>query len=207
MKKIIMYVLLASGAAAAAFYFTHKDFVLGRIGMSFTNKPADAAQTDSVGNVSKGGKRVLTAYFSWGANTRKTARKIHERVGGDIIEIRPAETYPHGYRDTVKAYGEELKSGRLPEITFAKVDMAQYDYILIGYPIWYNAAPLIIEKFLRSVDTAGKTVLPFATSGGSGIEGSLAGIAEAAPKAVIGEALLANDSSRIPEWLERNGLL
>lgn len=207
MKNIIFCVITAMLIGGAVFYITNKSFVLGRVGMSFTNKPAAAAATDSVGNVAKDGKRVLVAYFSWGGNTRKLAQSIHKQVGGDIIEIRPVKPYPEGYKATVKVGKQELDSGNLPEIDVAKVNMKDYDTILIGYPIWYYREPLVVEKFLRSVDTSGKTILPFATSGGSPIEPSITTIKKAAPNAELGDALLANDTGLVNSWLKKYNLI
>ena len=207
MKNIIFYLIVALLIGGAVFYMTNKSFVLGRVGMSFTNKPVAAATTDSVGNVAKDGKRVLVAYFSWGGNTRKLAQSIHKQVGGDIIEIRPVKSYPEGYKDTVKVGKQELDSGVLPEINVAKVNMKDYDTILVGYPIWYYREPFVVEKFLRSVDTVGKTILPFATSGGSPIEPSVATISKAAPKAKLGDALLANDTALVNPWLKKYNLI
>lgn len=207
MKNIIFYIIVAMLIGGAVFYMTNKSFVLGRVGMSFTNKPVAAATTDSVGNAAKDGKRVLVAYFSWGGNTRKLAQSIHKQVGGDIIEIRPVKPYPDGYKDTVKAGKQELDSGVLPEINVAKVNMKDYDTILVGYPIWYYREPLVVEKFLRSVDTTGKTILPFATSGGSPIEPSVTTISKAAPKAKLGDALLANDTALVNPWLKKYNLI
>ena len=119
MKKIISYIIVALLIGGAVFYMTNKSFVLGRVGMSFANKPVDAATTDSIGNVAKDGKRVLVAYFSWGGNTRKLAQSIHRQVGGDIIEIRPVKPYPEGYKATVKVVKQELDFGTLPEINVA----------------------------------------------------------------------------------------
>lgn len=207
MKNIIFYIIVALFIGGAVFYMTNKSFVLGRVGMSFTNKPVAAATTDSVGNVAKDGKRVLVAYFSWGGNTRKLAQNIHKQVGGDIIEIRPVKPYPEGYKDTVKVGKQELDSGVLPGINVAKVNMQDYDTILVGYPIWYYREPLVVEKFLRSVDTTGKTILPFATSGGSPIEPSVTTISKAAPKAKLGDALLANDTALVNPWLKKYNLI
>lgn len=207
MKNIIMYILVAILIGGAIFYFTHKSLVLGRVGMSFTNKPVAAEKTDVIGEAAKTNRKILVAYFSWGGNTRKVAQNIHTMVGGDVVEIRPAKAYPEGYKDTVKVGKQELDSGVLPEITFAKLEMKDYDTILLGYPIWYYREPLVIEKFLRSVDTDGKIIIPFATSGGSPIEPSLTTIQKAAPKAKLGQELMANDNSLIKPWLEKHKLL
>lgn len=204
MKNIIIIAIVVVVAACAAFYFTHKNFVLGRLGMSFTSKPVPASLTDSIGEAQSSGRRVLVAYFSWGGNTREVAQEIHKIVGGDIVEIRSANEYPSGYKDTVNAAKPEFDDELLPEIEFAALDMSDYDIVLLGYPIWYYRAPRVIASFLNSVDTSGKTILPFATSGGSDIDGSIPHIAAATPNATMGEPLLANDTSLIADWIKRN---
>ena len=95
----------------------------------------------------------------------------------------------------------------MPEINVAKVNMKDYDTILVGYPICYQREPLVVEKFLRSIDTTGKTILPFATSGGSPIESSVTTISKAAPKAKLGDALLANDKGLVNPWLKKYNLI
>ena len=88
MKNIIMYILVALLIGGAVFYFTHKSFVLGRVGMTFTNKPIAAEKTDVIGEAAKTNRKILVAYFSWGGNTRKVAQNIHSLVGGDVVEIQ-----------------------------------------------------------------------------------------------------------------------
>lgn len=202
-----MFIVIALLVAGIAFYFTHKSFVLGRVGMSFTNKPLAASQTDSLGNVKTDGKRILVAYFSWGGNTRKLAQSIHKQVGGDIVEIRPVNPYPEGYKDTVKMAKQEYDKELLPAINVSQLNMNDYDTIILGYPIWYYREPLVISSFLQQHDLAGKTILPFATSGGSTIEESVPHLKKYAAKAKIGEPLLANDTSLVEPWLKRNKAL
>lgn len=205
--KIISYILLALIIGCAGVYIYDKDFFLGRIGMSFSQRPANAAQTDSFGNATKSGKRILIAYYSWGGNTRKVAQSIHKEIGGDIIEIRTVKPYPDGYKEAVKAYKEEYDNGNVRDIVYADIDISKYDYIVLGYPIWYHKQPLMIEKFLKNINTDGKTILPFATSGGTKLDESLASLKTVVPNAKIGEGLLANDTSLITGWLKRNELL
>lgn len=207
MKRIMLYLVIALAIGGVAFYLTHKSFVLGRVGMSWSNKPVAAKETDSIKlEPAKNGKRILIAYFSWGGNTRKLAQYIHKQVGGDIVEIRTVKPYPEGYKDTVKYARAEYANEQLPEID-TKLDVFSYDTIILGYPIWYYREPLAISRFLKQSSTAGKTILPFATSGGSGIEESITHLQNYAPQAKIGEPLLANDTSLVEAWLKRNGAL
>lgn len=118
-------------------------------------------------------KKVLVAYFSAGGETAKLAKTIAGVVGGDLFEIVPEVPYTaadldwtdKGSRSTLEMNDDNSR----PAIAGKLTDMAQYDTVFVGFPIWWYQAPRIIETFLESYDFAGKTVIPFATSGGSGI--------------------------------------
>ena len=100
MKKLMMVllalVLVATGAAAWKW-----ESVVGWLHTSRARVDATAAEKDVLGTTAKNGKKILVAYFSWGGNTRAAARAIHEKIGGDIFEIRTETPYPAGYSDTV----------------------------------------------------------------------------------------------------------
>ena len=118
-------------------------------------------------------KKTLVAYFSASGETAKLAKTIADTVGGDLFEIRPETAYTAAdldwmdkkSRSTLEMNDEKSR----PAIADRVEDMAQYDTVLVGFPIWWYQAPRIIETFLEGYDFAGKTVIPFATSGGSGM--------------------------------------
>ena len=117
--------------------------------------------------------KILVAYFSASGETACLAKTLAGVIGGDLFEIRPQTAYTAADLDWNNAKSrssvEMNDASSRPEISSKVSDMAQYDTVFVGFPIWWYQAPRIIETFLESYDFAGKTVLPFATSGGSGM--------------------------------------
>lgn len=117
--------------------------------------------------------RTLVAYFSASGETAALAKTVAEVTGGDLFEIRPETPYTAADLDWQDSHSRstlEMKDEKSrPAIAGRVADMAQYDAVFVGFPIWWYQAPRIIETFLESYDFSGKTVIPFATSGGSGM--------------------------------------
>lgn len=204
-KKLLLVVIIA---AAAFVIYKGPSGVVGLLFMSHSAKPATAEQTDILGQpIGNNGQKVLVAYFSWGGNTRKTAAKIHALTGGDLYEIRTAEPYPADYKPTVEIAKKELEQDLRPQLGGTLPDLTQYDVIILGYPIWWGIEPMAVKTFVESADLSGKTILPFATSGGSGVEESVADLRKTLPNADVKDGLLANISSKIEPWLRDNGML
>ena len=120
-------------------------------------------------------KKVLVAYFSASGVTARAAKEIAQSVGGDLYEIRPAQPYTKADLDwTNKQSRSSLEMNdpaSRPAIAEPAADLAQYDTVFLGFPIWWYVEPRIVDTFLESYDFSGKTLIPFATSGGSGISG------------------------------------
>lgn len=115
--------------------------------------------------------KVLVAYFSASGVTAKVAEKLAEAVGADIFSIEPADLYTKADLDwTDKQSRSSIEmndpSSR-PAIKELRDNMSDYDTLFVGFPIWWYVAPTIINTFLESYDLSGKTIIPFATSGGS----------------------------------------
>ena len=117
--------------------------------------------------------KTLVAYFSASGETAKLAKTIAEVTGGDLFEIKPEVAYTSAdlnWNDKHSRSTIEMNDAKSrPAIAGKVADMAQYDAVFVGFPIWWYQAPRIIETFLESYDFSGKTVIPFATSGGSGM--------------------------------------
>lgn len=115
--------------------------------------------------------KKLVAYFSATGRTAKVAKLLAEALGADIHEIKPKEPYTRSdlnwmnkkSRSSVEMNNKTLR----PEIAESNVQIAEYDVILLGFPIWWYVAPTIINTFLESADFSGKKIILFATSGGS----------------------------------------
>ena len=133
----------------------------------------------------------LVAYFSASGNTASLANKLAAAAGADICEIRPAVPYTKedlNWMNKQSRSSVEMsdKSSR-PEIADINVDIAKYDTIYIGFPVWWYIAPTIINTFLESADFSGKKIILFATSGGSGFGKTVENLKASAPGAIITE--------------------
>ena len=115
--------------------------------------------------------RILVAYFSASGVTARAAKEAAEAVGADLYEIRPAEPYTEAdlnWMDKKSRSTLEMKDpASRPAIGTRAENMEQYDTVLVGFPIWWYVEPRIVDTFLESYDFTGKTLIPFATSGGS----------------------------------------
>ena len=117
--------------------------------------------------------RKLVAYFSASGVTAKVAEKLAEAIGADIYEIEPAVPYSKADLDWTnqksRSSHEMSDPASRPAINGKRDNMDDYDTVFVGFPIWWYVAPTIINTFLESYDLTGKTIIPFATSGGSDI--------------------------------------
>lgn len=117
--------------------------------------------------------KKLVAYFSATGTTAKVAEKLSEAISADIFEIEPKIPYTTADLNWQDAHARstiEMKDDSLrPEIAVRREDLSEYDTIFVGFPIWWYVAPTIINTFLESYNLTGKTVVTFATSGGSGM--------------------------------------
>lgn len=115
----------------------------------------------------------IVAYFSASGVTAKLAKSLAQVTGADLHEIQPAEPYSSADLDWTnkksRSSVEMNDPSYRPAIGNQVADMEQYDTVFVGFPIWWYVAPTIINTFLESYDFSGKTVIPFATSGGSGM--------------------------------------
>ena len=120
--------------------------------------------------------KVLVAVFSAGGVTRKVGKEIANICDGSYFEIIPEEKYTKGDLNWMNKRSRsslEMKDPEArPAIALKLVNMDEFDTIILGYPIWWGLAPRIIETFLESYDMEGKTIIPFCTSGGSGMGNS-----------------------------------
>ena len=117
--------------------------------------------------------KVLVAVFSASGVTKRVGQEVARISGGDFFEIVPVEKYTNAdlnYMNSRSRSSVEMNDpSARPAIANRVSDMDSYDTLIIGFPIWWGVAPRIIETFLESYDLSGKTILPFCTSGGSGV--------------------------------------
>ena len=117
--------------------------------------------------------RKLVAYFSASGVTAKVAETLSEAIGADLYEIEPEVPYTKADLDWMDKQSrstiEMNDPASRPAIAGKRDNMDDYDTVFVGFPIWWYVAPTIINTFLESYDLTGKTIIPFATSGGSGM--------------------------------------
>lgn len=123
-------------------------------------------------------EKILVAYFSATGTTARAAEKLADVTGGELYAITPAKPYTSAdldWHDGRSRSSVEMNDPKArPALKDKKENIDDYDVIFIGYPIWWNLAPRIINTFIESHDLQGKTVIPFATSGSSSIANSAA---------------------------------
>ena len=151
--------------------------------------------------------KKLVAYFSASGVTASVAKEIAEYTKADLFEIKPAVPYTTADLDWTdknsRSTVEMRDHSSRPEIANKLSNLSDYDTIFLGFPIWWYVAPTIINNFLESYDFAGKTVIPFFTSGGSGAGQTDEELHKSAPDAIWRPAkrLYSGNSDRIKEWV------
>ena len=130
-------------------------------------------------------KKVLVVYFSATGTTEQVAKQIAKIADADIFEITPAKPYSSADLDWTNKQSRssvEMKNSKArPAIKPVSVDVSKYDFVFLGYPIWWDLAPRTVNTFIETADLAGKTVIPFATSGSSTIANSVAVLKKSYP--------------------------
>ena len=154
--------------------------------------------------------KVLVAYFSASGVTKKLAQNLAEATGGDLFEIVPEQLYSKAdlnWMNPLSRSSVEMKDRSCrPAIASRVEDMSSYDAVFIGFPVWWYREPSIIDSFAESYDFSGMTIIPFATSGSSGIGSSGENIAALAKGAKVsaGERLKANTSvPELKDWASK----
>lgn len=154
--------------------------------------------------------KKLVAYFSATGTTANVAKNLAAAAGADLYEIKPAVPYTKedlNWMDKQSRSSVEMRDpGSRPELADTNADIAGYDVIFIGFPIWWYIAPTIINTFLEAYDFGGKKLVLFATSGSSGFGKAAESLQPSAPNAEIitGEILNGNpDERKLREFAER----
>ncbi len=152
-------------------------------------------------------KKSLVTYFSASGVTAELAKRLAKAVQADIYEIRPQKPYTDAdlnWMDKNSRSSVEMKDlSCRPAIVLPTPDIQKYDVIFVGFPVWWYREPSIIDTFMEACNFDGKTVVPFATSGGSGIGQSGKNMQKLAPGAKVhkGECLNANTSdTALADW-------
>lgn len=154
------------------------------------------AQEQTTDTETQSDKKILVAYFSCTGTTEKVATVIAKETGGKLYRITPAKAYTSAdldwnnksSRSSVEMADEKLR----PALGGATLDLKDYDVVFLGYPIWWDLCPRPVNTFLEKYDFSGKTVIPFATSGGSSVTGSIKQFKRLYPQIIWKEGRLFN---------------
>ena len=152
--------------------------------------------------------KTLVAYFSCTGTTRQVAKQLAEVAGADLYEIAPKQAYTAADLDwTDKASRSSVEmadSTSRPEIGTTVEGMDRYDVVYVGFPIWWYTAPTIVNTFIESYDFKGKTLIPFATSGGSTIKKSCEDLRRTYPQLTWKEGRLLNGATKkqLEDWVK-----
>lgn len=211
---IILVILVIALIGGGVYYFSTNNEA------DTTNQVAESNNEDrvvtntseniqnTIDNTENQGGNILIAYYSYTGNTEEFANAIRDEVGGTLFEIQRAEDYSDLYTEAEN----EINNNEKPALKEMPENVDQYDTIFVGYPIWCDRAPAMINTFLSNINLEGKTVIPFCTSSSDGIEGSMTDIRNSAGDATILDGLrisggsAENSRSTIQAWLEEIGI-
>ena len=153
--------------------------------------------------------KTLVAFFSASGNTKRVAEKLAAAIDSDLYEIKPAVPYTSAdlnWRDRHSRSSVEMNDpSSRPELADYHANIAGYDRIFLGFPIWWYTAPTVVRSFLESYDFTGKTIILFATSGTSGLGKTAKELASSCPGAAIEDGRLLSGNSAeaaLKQWAE-----
>ncbi len=152
--------------------------------------------------------KILVAYFSCTGTTEKMAAAISNETGGKLYRITPATAYTSADLDwndkSSRSSVEMADEKSRPALGGEMIDLKDYDVVFLGYPIWWDLCPRPVNTFLETYDFSGKTVIPFATSGGSSITNSVAQLKKLYPDIKWEEGRLLNGGvKQAGEWAKQ----
>ena len=156
---------------------------------------------------------MLVLYYSQTGNTKAVAEEIATKLGADIEEITMVNPYDTGFKATIDRCMQEREQGIIPEIQPVKADVANYDVIFIGFPVWFGTYAPPVANYLSQVDLSGKKIVPFCTFGSGGLESSVKDLVAAEPDAEVlpgygvRAARLEAMPAEVDNFLKANGFL
>ena len=149
--------------------------------------------------------KVLVLYYSQTGSTKVVAEAIATRLNADIEALEAVNPYDGTYQETIARCLKEREEETLPEVQAPKADIAAYDVIFLGYPIWFGTYARPMITWLRDADLSGRTIVPFCTFGSGGLDASIRDLKKAQPEATVlpGYGVRAARMDAVPEEIER----
>ena len=208
-------IILISLFSILTFQVMAQEKIVQTAGENASNEWLEPVTDEEYGKINmnsmKSNHKILVAYFSATGVTAQAAQKVAKVTGGEVYAITPAKPYIDAdldWNDKQSRSSVEMNDPKArPALGGERLDVLEYDVVFIGYPIWWNQAPRLINTFIESHDLKGKAVIPFATSGGSMIAGSAATLKRSYPALEWKEGRLLNraDEKTLRTWIERLG--
>ena len=208
MNRIILILLFS----ILAFQVMAQEKIVQTAGENASNEWLEPVTDEEYGKINmnsmQSNHKILVAYFSATGVTARAAQKVAEATGGEVYAITPAKPYTNAdldWNDKQSRSSVEMNDQKArPALGGKRLDVSEYDVVFIGYPIWWDQAPRVINTFIESHDLKGKAVIPFATSGGSTISGSAATLKRTYPALEWKEGRLLNraDENTVRTWID-----
>lgn len=156
-------------------------------------------------------KKPLVVYYSETGHTKKIAEMIHNKVGGDILQILPEKPYPKDYDTLVEQAKQELRQDARPAVKTKISNIDDYGVIFLGFPNWWSSMPMPVYTFVEQNGLNGRTIVPFSTNGGGGLGHSIEDLKKLCPKSrvlkpfAIQGSNAASAGDEVVKWLEGLG--
>ncbi|TQI79401.1 flavodoxin [Serratia fonticola] len=203
MKKILFFLVIVLGSMTAITASAQRVLVV------YFSQPEEV-KLDGVDAVS--GASVLLKNNEVLGSTQYVAQLIQQQTGGDIFRIETAKPYPQQHEPLLKYADQEMKNGDRPILKAPIANLADYDTVFVGYPIWWYKMPMAMYSLFEQHDFSGKTIVPFTTHGGSRFSDSLREIARLQPDARLiqpglaisrGDVASVDTPSEVINWLNK----
>jgi len=157
--------------------------------------------------------KSLIVYYSQTGATQQVAELLQQQTGADLLRIEAVKPYDGDFQATIARCLEEKAQGALPELEAMDKNVADYDTIYIGFPVWFGTYAPVMQAYLEQANLAGKVIVPFCTFGSGGLETSMADLRKAQPEAAMTEgfgirnARLAKAAEEVEQFLIRLGAI
>lgn len=209
-KYIVLACIVLAVIAVATIGIMHKPASVPETSKESLQAAAVSLKESEKTSSNSKNKKALVVYYSYTGNTRALAEQIRQSVDGDIVEIQPATPYSTDYDTVVNQGKKEVESGYKPPLKRKVDNLASYDVVFVGTPIWWYTIAPPVATFLAESELAGKTIIPFCTHGGYGAGHSLEDIKKLAPKSQVLDELVLSGSSKYEQkeilaWLSKVG--
>lgn len=179
--------------------------------MAACTNAADTGAAAAQAPAAKKPQKVLVAYYSYSGNTEAVAKQIAQATGGTLFEITTSHPYPEAYNAMTAQAKKEIQAGFKPELTSKPENWEEYDMVFVGSPNWWGTYAPAVSAFLAAYAFDGKTVVPFFTHGGGGMQNCERDMKKQLAGAAFGPAMTfagrssGADEKKLAAWIAQTG--